>query len=370
MSLPLRKFAEIGWVFGLKGDLVSAEPYGSGHINDTYLLVYSQAGTPMRYILQRINNEVFHSIPNLMENIQRVTEHIRVQLDAEAAKDCSRKVLTVLRQEDGSTYFKDSGNSYWRIYYFIEGAVTYDKLEWPEQARAAAAAFGDFQKYLAGLSGPPLHDTIPDFHHTIKRFERFNKVVAADPLNRSKEAVKEIEGYRFFADWYGLILNGLERGDLPERVTHNDSKLNNVMIDNASGEGICVIDLDTVMKGSALYDFGDLVRSATNAGMEDEADPDKVFMREDVFAAIVEGYLGQARSFLVPAEVELLAPAGLIITLEIGMRFLTDYIEGDVYFKKRRSGHNLDRARNQLLLAQSMHRKLDWMQTLVEGSAH
>jgi hypothetical protein len=346
--------------FLLAGEFVSAEPYGSGHINDTYCVTYDQAGARVRYIFQRINHNVFKTPGALMENVARVTRHLGEKISGQP--DASRRVLTLVPVRDGKPYFCDADGNHWRVYFFIEKARTFDAVESPAQAFQAAKAFGQFQKLLADLPPPRLHDTIPDFHHTPKRFAALEKAIEADVANRARLAKAEIE----FALAHKSITGVLLDAKLPERVTHNDTKFNNVMLDDATGEGICVIDLDTVMPGLALYDFGDMVRTTTSPAKEDERDLSKVKMQFPMFEALVRGYLSSAAEFLTPAEKRLLAFAGKLITFEIGVRFLTDFLAGDVYFKVHRDGHNLDRCRTQFKLVKSIGQQEAAMNKLVE----
>ena len=345
--------------FQFYGEFLSAAPYGTGHINDTYAVAFSQAGTPVRYILQRINQNVFKNPAALMENVRRVTTHLAGKLSGRP--DFSRRFLTLIAARDGRAWHQDAGGNYWRAYLFIEKARTYDAIESAEQARQAAKAFGEFQTLLADLPPPPLHSTIPDFHHTPKRFARFDQALATDVANRAREAQPEIE----FVLRRQPMASVLVESGLPERVTHNDTKLNNVMLDDTTGDGICVIDLDTVMPGLVLFDFGDMVRTSTCPAKEDERDLSKIQMQFPLFEALVQGYLSATAAFLTPGERRCLAFSGKLITLEIGLRFLTDFLEGDVYFKVHRAGHNLDRCRTQFKLVESMEQQEERMEKLV-----
>lgn len=346
--------------FQIYGEFRAAGPYGSGHINDTYCVEFEQAGAPVRYILQRINHNVFKNPVALMENVQRVTAHLASKLGD--APDASRSVLTLVPARDGRAWYVDAEGNHWRTYFFIEKARTYDAIESSDQAFQAAAAFGRFQGLLADMPAPRLHDTIPNFHNTPSRFARFEHVLAADKLNRAVQAKAEIE----FALRQKPITSRLLDAGLPERVTHNDTKINNVMLDDKTGKGICVIDLDTVMPGLALYDFGDMVRTATSPAKEDEKDLSKVQMQFPKFEALVRGYLSTAAGFLTKAERGFLPFSGKLITFEIGLRFLTDFLEGDVYFKVHRDGHNLDRCRTQFKLVESIEAQEEKMNRLVE----
>jgi len=346
--------------FQISGDYMEAAPYGSGHINDTYCVIFDQGGTRVRYIFQRINHNVFKTPGALMENVQRVTTHLAAK--ACGFSDTSRRVLTLMPSRDGRAWHVDAGGNHWRAYVFIEKARTYDSVESDKQAFQAAKAFGQFQKLLADLPSPRLHDTIPDFHHTPRRFAALEKAIASDSANRAQLAKPEIE----FALRHKALCSVLLDGNLPERVTHNDTKFNNVMLDDTTGEGICVIDLDTVMPGLALYDFGDMVRTTTSPAKEDERDLSKVKMQFPMFEALARGYLSTAAEFLTPAEKKLLPVSGKLITFEIGIRFLTDFLAGDVYFKVHREGHNLDRCRTQFKLVESIEQQEADMHNLVD----
>ena len=347
--------------FQLHGQFLEAAPYGTGHINDTYCAVYDQGGTSVRYIVQRINHKIFKNPVALMDNIARVTEHLAGKSNGD--RRTSRRMLTLIPARDDKLYYCDTEGNHWRIYIFIENARTYDAVESTTQAYQAAAAFGRFQKLLADFPAPRLHDTIPDFHFTPKRFAALEEAIDADGVNRARLAESEIE----FAMRREAICSVLLDAKLPERVTHNDTKFNNVMLDDASGEGICVIDLDTVMPGLALYDFGDMVRTTTSPTKEDELDLSKVTMQYPMFEALVRGYLSSAADFLTPAERKFLPLAGKLITFEIGIRFLTDFLLGDTYFKVHREGHNLDRCRTQFRLVQSIEQQEESLFALVES---
>lgn len=370
-SVPTQgELAAVTTAFGLFGRLRDGTPYGSGHINDTFALTMDQAGTPVRYILQRINHNIFRDVPALMENIQRVTAHATRRAAEGGGPDVARRALTLVAACDGRAYHRDPAGGWWRCYLFIEHARTHDIIEHPRQATEAARAFGEFQKLLVDLPGVRLHETIPDFHHTRRRFENLQKAIFADAHGRVREVADEIEFARQHEPMVDRLLDLQRQGSIPERITHNDTKLNNVMMDDASHAGICVIDLDTVMPGLALYDFGDMVRSATNSAAEDERDIAKIHSRLPIFEALVEGYLSSARPFLNDTEIAHLAFSGRLITFEIGLRFLTDYLEGDVYFKTKRPGQNLDRARNQFALVRSMEAQADAMEAIVHKHAN
>jgi hypothetical protein len=313
----------------------------------------------VRYILQRLNTGIFQDPEGLMANVRNVTGHIHAKLLATHPAEASRRVLTLVRTRDGGSHLDDAELGFWRAYLFIERARTYDVLERPRQAFEAARAFGTFQALLADYDGPRLSETIPFFHHSRRRFEAFRAAVAADPLGRAREAAPAIDfalGREALVD---TLLDLQASGAVPERITHNDTKLNNVMLDDATGEGICVLDLDTVMPGLSLYDFGDMVRSACNPAAEDETDLAKVVARADIFEALAAGYLAGTAGALLPVERDHLAVAGQLLTFECGLRFLTDHLQGDTYFRLHRPGQNLDRARNQFALVQSLEDQAD-----------
>ena len=349
--------------FQIRGEFQAATPYGSGHINDTYRVVMEDAGRAEPFILQRINTVVFTNPVALMENVQRVTTHLATRVAEQS--DRGRRVLTLIPSCNGQAWHVDESGGHWRAYSFIDGARSYDSVERPEQALQAAKAFGMFQKLLADIPAPRLHDTIPDFHHTPKRFAALERAIAADVANRAALAKPEIQ----FALSRRSMTSVLLDAGLPERVTHNDTKFNNVLLDDETGEGICVIDLDTVMPGLAAYDFGDMVRTTTSTAQEDERDLSKVTMQYAMFEALVRGYLETAGGFLTKEEKEFLAFSGKLITFETGIRFLTDYLSGDVYFKVHREGHNLDRCRTQFKLVESVEKQEERMSKLVESLA-
>ncbi len=350
--------------FQIFGEYLDAEPYGNGHINDTYRLAYDQGGAALHYLLQRINHYVFKKPPELMENVRRVTEHIRGKLDSPG--DLTRRVLTIIPTHDGQLFHRDAGGNYWRTYIFIENARTFDAVETAAQAFQAAKEFGRFQKLLVDLPAPRLFDTIPDFHNTPKRFAALEKAIAADTWNRAAAAKAEIDFALGRKPLASVLLDLNAKGKIPERTTHNDTKFNNIMLDAATGEALCVIDLDTVMPGLALYDFGDMVRTTTSPAIEDERDLAKVQMQMPMYEGLVRGYLSTAGEFLRPAERENLAFSGKLITFEQGIRFLADYLSGDAYYKIHREGHNLDRCRTQFKLVESIEQQEEEMVRLAE----
>ena len=355
--------------FRIQGDFAQARPYGSGHINDTYAVTFDQAGTPLRYLFQRINDRVFKNVPALMDNIARVSAHAQARLAAQGRPDASRRALTLVTTRDDQPYHRDDDGNHWRAYLFVENATGHDIVQSPEQAYQAARAFGHFQKLLVDLPGPRLHETIPDFHNTLKRFEAFEAALHADAHNRAANARPEIDWLLQRRELASALLQLHAQGLVPERITHNDTKLNNVLLDNHTHEALCVIDLDTVMPGLALYDFGDMVRTSTSPVAEDEPDPTRVAMRLPMFEALARGYLEAAGGFLTPDEVAALPLAGMVITLTIGTRFLTDYLNGDTYFKTHRPDHNLQRCRTQFALVDAIQAQRDDMDAIVQRLA-
>ncbi|MCO5067790.1 MAG: aminoglycoside phosphotransferase family protein [Kiritimatiellae bacterium] len=338
--------------YEMRSSLLDAVPYGSGHINDTLALSVDQAGSPLRYILQRINGQIFRDPPAVMENITRVTRHIAKQW--EGHPDATRRTLTIVPTLEGAAFARDERGDCWRLYLFIEDARTYDIIDSPARAQAAAQAFGFFMRQLATLPAAELHETIPNFHNTPARLAALKRAIQEDRSGRAASARAEIEFLLSREEDAHRLLGLHHAGRLPLRVTHNDCKLNNVMIDDATGEGICVIDLDTVMPGLALYDFGDMVRTATSPAAEDEKELSRVQMQLPMFEALLTGFLAGAGSMLTSEEVAQLPFAGKVITMETGIRFLTDYLDGDPYFRIARPEHNLDRCRTQCRLVQSI----------------
>ncbi|MEM1085158.1 MAG: aminoglycoside phosphotransferase family protein [Verrucomicrobiota bacterium] len=364
----MHDLADIAGRFLVPGDFLSAEPYGNGHINDTYAVLFNQSGTEVRYVFQRINHEVFPDPGTLMENVERVCAHSQAKLREVGAADASRRSLSLIPTREGASWLVDDVN-HWRCYPFIEKARTYEAVVSLNQATAAARAFGGFQEMLADLPGERLFEVIPAFHDTRDRFLKLVGAFERDACGRAASVSEEMGFVRRREGEVGWIVDAVADGRIPERITHNDTKLNNVMIDDATGEGICVIDLDTVMPGTVLNDFGDMVRTASNPEREDSRDLSGVRMRIDYFEALARGYLEGASGFLTGSEVELLPLSGKLMSLECGMRFLTDFLDGDVYFKTHREGHNLDRCRAQFKLVESIEEQMDEMKATVEGLA-
>ena len=336
-----------------------AAPYGDGHINDTYLL------TRKSYILQKINTGIFKDADGLMENIANVTDYLRNKIK-EAGGDPDRETLTVIKTKNGANYYKASDGGSYRIYKFIDKAVSYNKVENPMQFYNAAKSFGRFAMFLDKYPAETLHETIVDFHNTPVRYEQLDAAIKADPKGRVAEVKEEIEFAMARREEAGKVVRAIAEGKIPVRVTHNDTKLNNVMLDEKTGEGVCVVDLDTVMPGSLLYDFGDALRFGASSAAEDETDLSKVWFDMELYEAFAKGYLEETGAILTETEREYLPFSAKLLTLECGIRFLADYINGDTYFKIHKEKHNLDRARNQFKLVLDMESKMDDMAKVVD----
>ncbi len=357
--------SEIAVHFRFDGVLDRIERLRSGHINDSYAASFRvRGGEARRYLLQRINHHVFRSPERLMENVAAITEHIRARVLA-AGGDPDREALTLVRTVDGGVLHRTPNGYYWRAALFVEGARTYEVPASPEQVTSAGRAFGTFQSMVSDFPAERLHETIPDFHHTPKRLGALRDAVRRDRLNRARSAQAEIEFAMARSASASHLLALQSAGALPLRVTHNDTKFDNVLIDDATGQGICVIDLDTVMPGLPLYDFGDAVRSTATTAAEDEPDLSRVSVDLDLFERLAAGYLEATGDLLTPAEIELLPFAAWLMTYECGVRFLTDHLDGDRYFRVARPGHNLDRCRTQFTLAGSMEAARAAMERIV-----
>ncbi len=354
--------------FSFDGSVADVRQCQIGHINDTFVVQTQSARGPRRYILQRINQRVFRQPDALMANIVQVTEFLRRKIESEGG-DPQRETLTLIPTKAGSPYLVTPDGDYWRAYLFIEGARAYQQVESPEHLYQAARAFGRFLRRLDDFPAEDMHITIPDFHHTPKRFQAFVQAVDADAHNRAHEARDLIDFALARGDKTGAIVQALDAGELPLRVTHNDTKFDNVLIDDVSGEGVCVLDLDTVMPGSALYDFGDFVRTGANTAAEDEPDPARVSLSLDYFDAIVRGFLQETAGALTPRETAWLPLGAWMIIYEQGLRFLGDYLNGDVYYRIHRPRQNLDRARTQFKLVADLEEKEEAAARIVERYA-
>lgn len=351
--------------FAFVGEPMECIPYGSGHINDTFRLTYKNENREKRFILQRMNKSIFTKPVELMENISGVTSWLKKKIE-ENGGDPERETLNIVNTREGRPYYVDSEGEYWRAYLFIEGATCYDVVKDENDFYQSAVAFGHFQRLLADYPAETLHETIVNFHNTVDRFENFQKAVEADVVGRAASVQEEIQ---FVYDREALthvLVDMQAEGRLPLRVTHNDTKLNNIMIDDATGKAICVIDLDTVMPGLAANDFGDSIRFGASTGAEDEPDLSKVSCDLELYEAYVKGFIEGCGGALTEAEIDTLPMGAILMTFECGIRFLTDHLEGDTYFKIHRENHNLDRCRTQFKLVADMENKLPQMKAIVE----
>lgn len=342
-------------MFDFGGEVTSVVPYGNGHINDTYAVTCSLAGGSVRFILQRLNPVVFPDRAGLMRNMIAVTGFLRKAVIRDGG-DPERECLRLIPLKDGSPYLTDESGDVWRATQFIENTDAYLVAESPEMFASAGEAFGKFMARLGGFDASSLFEVIPRFHDTPDRYARFLASLERNAAGRMDEAKDEIAFVRERGEGCSVITDALERGEVPVRVTHNDTKLNNVLIDTATKEAVCVIDLDTVMPGSMLYDFGDAVRVGCSTAKEDERDLSLVDFDLGLFRAFTEGYLAGAGRSVTAAELGLLPDAARLMTLECGMRFLTDFLDGDTYFKTAYPEHNLVRARTQFKLVRTMER--------------
>lgn len=350
--------------FQFEGEYTEGIPYGSGHINDTFRVTFQHKGETKRYILQRMNNQIFLNPEELMENVVGVTSWLRKKI-VENGGEPERETLNLVPAKDSKAFYKDSEGEYWRVYLFIEGAKTYDLVENQEDFYQSAVAFGRFQGLLADYPAETLHETIQDFHNTVKRLDTFKKAVEADACGRAAQVQEEIQ---FVLDREALahkLCDMQAEGKLPLRVTHNDTKLNNIMIDDETRKAICVIDLDTVMPGLSVNDFGDSIRFGASTGAEDEPDLSKVSCSMELFELYTKGFVEGCKGSLTEEELDMLPVGAMTMTYECGMRFLTDYLEGDHYFKIHREGHNLDRCRTQFKLVKDMEEKWNQMNEIV-----
>lgn len=359
---------EMAGRFALEGDIETVETHAGGHINDSFRLTVRHGNAVRRFLLQRLNSRVFPDPATVMENIRRVTDHLAASLEAEDAADTGRRVLSLVPAADGDPFVTDSQGDCWRLYPFIEGARTVVSVTTPAEAEAGGRAFGEFQRRLADLPGPRLGETIAGFHDTPQRIEALERAAGGDSCGRAGTARTEIEYALSQRSVTPVLLEARREDRIPERVVHNDAKISNVLFDRETGEGLCVVDLDTVMPGLSLYDFGDMVRTMTSSAAEDEADPEGAEVSLPLFEALARGYLDRMGPLLVPDERALLVTSGLLITLEIGVRFLTDFLCGDTYFRTSRPDHNLLRCRSQFAHHRSLVRAAPELERLVKNA--
>jgi len=345
--------------FALDGTVVSCEPYGAGHINKTYLVVTE---TGRRYILQKINNHVFKDIDGLMGNVEAVTGWLH-----EHTED-PRGVMELVPTCDGHSWYQSEDGGAWRVVHFLEGTICLQEAETPADFYESAVAFGNFQQMLKDFPADTLVETIPDFHNTPDRFRKFREVLAADPMGRAKDVQEEIAFALAREEESATLVKLQQAGQLPLRVTHNDTKLNNVMLDAETHKALCVIDLDTVMPGLSLYDYGDSIRFGASTAAEDEQDLSKVEMSLELFETYTRGFLSACPG-LTQTERDMMPMGAKLMTLECGVRFLTDYLDGDHYFAVHRDGQNLDRCRTQFKLVADMETKWEQMHAIVKEVA-
>ena len=359
---------EIIKAFPEYGEVIGYKPITAGHINDTYIVEYLQEnGEKIRYLLQRINTNVFRMPVELMENVMGVTAFLRKKIEA-AGGDPARETLTVFPAKDGKNFYMAEDGGCWRMYNFVEDAFSITELTSAEDFKSAALSFGNFQNLLADYPIETLYETIPNFHNTPSRFKDFLEALEKNASGRKGEAIPEIDFVLAREKDCSVITDLLDSGMLPVRVTHNDTKLNNVLFDNTTKKGLCVVDLDTVMPGSSLYDFGDSIRFGANTAAEDEKDLSKVSLSLEYFKAYVEGYLEAAGKSLTENEINFLPFSAKLLTLECGIRFLGDFINGDVYFKTEYPEHNLVRARTQFKLVEDIEAKYSEMMRIVDDA--
>lgn len=351
--------------FDIPGKLKGIAPLKRGHINETFVSRWqSPSGEFTEYVHQWINDHVFQDVPALMSNIQIVTQHIASKIP-EGARE---RTLEIVAARSGAPYIRDDDGEFWRTYRFVSGTTSSAVCTGLAQAREAARIMGRFHRYLQDLSPMQLADTIPFFHHTPRRYQAFERTLRDDPMGRVSHVQREIDFALERQSIGSKIVEGLERGTLPLRVTHNDMKLNNVLFDEATGAGVCLVDLDTVMGGSYLYDFGDLVRNVSIPADEDETDLSRVEVDLRLFEALISGYAECVAGELKGEEIELLAVAPRVMALTLGVRFLNDYLDGDRYFRIHKPEHNLIRARTQFKIVASMEREESAMRAMIEST--
>lgn len=338
--------------FKVNFEFISAQPFGSGHINDTYL-VKDTGNTASGYLLQKINHHIFKDVYELIRNIWMVTNHLRAKYKALGYDEVERRVLRLIPCVNGDFYYKDAEGEYWRMYYYLEGTKTYDVVSTEKQAYEGGKAFGRFQSLLSDLPAKLLSATIPDFLNMEKRLEAFERAVSADPKQRIAAVEEQIRFIRERAEQMCYFQRMENMEGLPLRITHNDTKFNNVLLDQ-NDEAQCVIDLDTVMPGYVAYDFGDAIRSIINTAAEDEKDLDKINLNISLFTAYTEGYLAEAISFITPKEIDSLMKGVMLLPYMQAVRFLTDYLDGDQYYKIHFEDHNLQRTNAQIQLVRKL----------------
>ena len=351
--------------FRAEGIFECAIPYGSGHINDTKLITAKTDLGVKKYVLQRINHNVFKKPDELMKNYVGVTSYLSKIIE-KAGGDPMRETLNVIKTKDGEDFYLSPEGEYWRLLVFIDDSLSYDKVERPEQFYESAVAFGNFQYLLRDYPADTLYETIVNFHNTPDRIRLFKEALAADVCGRAKEVKEEIDFVLAREEFAATLEAAHNEGRLPLRVTHNDTKLNNILFDDVTGKALCIVDLDTIMPGYSVNDFGDSIRFGATTALEDEKDLSKVNFDISLYELYVKGFIEGTKGGLTDCEMELLPIGAIMMTFECGTRFLTDYLSGDTYFKIHRPEHNLDRARNQFKLVSDMEKCLDEMRAIVK----
>ena len=356
------KVENIVAAFEVEGKVVEYVPFGNGHINETKLVTMDNG---VQYVLQRINKNVFKRPDLLMENYVGVTKFIRKKIE-EMGGDPLREVLNAIPAKDGKPFTIDEEGQYWRLLVYVTESMSYDKVERPEQFYDSAVSFGDFQYMLRDYPAETLHETIVNFHNTPDRFRQLTEAIANDAKGRLAEVAAEVEFAKAREEFAGTLERARREGKLPLRVTHNDTKLNNILFDSNTGKALCVVDLDTIMPGYSVNDFGDSIRFGATTALEDETDLSKVNFDISLYELYVKGFIEGAKGGLTEGELEMLPIGAIMMTFECGMRFLADYLNGDTYFRIHRPSHNLDRCRNQFKLVADMESQLDQMKAIVK----
>jgi thiamine kinase-like enzyme len=357
-------FRKIYSFFLTDGSFSDSMPFGSGHIHETFLIKTTEPDKD-NYILQKVNNIVFRNIPELQENVERVTVHLLKKISLIPGSDIKRECLQMIPTKNGKSWFTDGYGNFWRLFIFIKNHYSYDIVDSPDKAFEGGRAIGRFQALLTDLPGKPLNETIPSFHDVEKRIDSFMNTLKKDPVGRVKETVREADYVLTRADDMRIIQKLGREGKIPVRITHNDTKFNNILFDE-NGKSLCIIDLDTVMPGYFHSDFGDAIRTGANIAAEDEIDLSKIRMDIDLFSAYARGYLSETINTLNIIEKKYLAFAPLLLTYEQGLRFLTDYLDGDRYYRIHHEHHNLQRARAQFRLLESMEEQYPAMQNIIK----
>lgn len=355
--------------FRLFGDFIDSKPFGNGYINDTFLVTFNQSGTEVKYILRKINKYVFENPKIVVNNTVNVIAHISEKLKSAGVREISNHVMKLVESNDSNFYYIDENGDYWCVIFFISNAYTLEKVTTKEEAYESAKAFGQFQKHLIDVDVTEYKDSIPNFHNLSGRIADFDLALENNSAERVEQARKEIEVVNKYKYLSERINKMLANGELPIRITHNDTKINNVMLNKETHKGQCVIDLDTVMSGTVLYDFGDMVRTSTSPADEDEEDASKVTMRLEIFEGLVKGYLGELAKVLTEIEIKNLVYGAMVIVYEQLVRFLTDFISGDVYYATKYDTHNLVRTRTQIELLKSILKQSDEMEKVVHKYA-